>query len=402
MIKNLSISLIFVALLFSQGIFAQSINRSSNSFSDNWEINYNIGFSQFYGDASSSSYFKKMSGELGLGQSLHIKKHFSPVLALGLNGYYGCTNSHKTVAGSGSAVDFSLQGGYGDVNLRAYVDFNNLFFGQDRNRRLSFFGWLGFGYGFWSTGLTDNLTGDYRESGSAVDATTDTYKKGGAIVPIGLGLNYRIADNWSVNVVGDYRTVLNDDLDVWRGGFKFDQLFFTGFGVSYHINPGFGKRKAKTRKVAPVKVEEKNKSVEFIKPETEKSSQKLISDIPIYELDFNSSRQKEEEPVKEFVPDVLEIKPIVKSNTGVIYRVQILAKGQRLSDINYLRNKYNLSEDVYEVSQNGIYRYSVGSFNTYSEALAHSRKMKNKGISDAFVVVYKDGKRISLTSELKK
>lgn len=402
MIKNLSFSLLFVALLFSQGILAQSINRSSNSFSDNWEINYNIGFSQFYGDASSSNYFKKMSGELGLGQSLHIKKHFSPVLAVGLNGYYGCTNSHKTVAASGEAVDFSLQGGYGDVNLRVYVDFNSLFFGQDRNRRLSIFGWMGLGYGFWSTGLTDNLTGDYRESGSAVDATTDTYKKGGGVVPIGLGLNYRISDNWSVNVVGDYRTVLNDDLDVWRGGFKFDQLFFTGFGVSYHINPGFGKRKAKTRKVAPARIEEEKNKQELIKPETEKLSKQLISDIPIYELDFNSARKNIEEPAQEVVPDVLEIKPIIKSNTGVIYRVQILAKGQRLSDINYLRNKYNLSEDVYEVSQNGVYRYSVGTFNTYSQALAHSRTVKNKGISDAFVVVYKDGKRISLTSELKK
>ena len=402
MIKNLSISLIFVALLFSQGIFAQSINRSSNSFSDNWEVNYNIGFSQFYGDASSSNYFKKFSGELGLGQSFHIKKHFSPVLAIGLNTYYGCANSHKTVAGSGSAVDFSLQGGYGDVNLRVYLDFNNLFFGQDRNRRLNFFGWMGLGYGFWSTGLTNNLTGDYRESGSPVDATTETYKKGGGVVPIGLGLNYRIADNWSVNVVGDYRTVLNDDLDVWRGGFKFDQMFFTGFGVSYHINPGFGKRKSKSRKVAPVKVEERNKEQSIIKPQKETSSKQIISDIPIYELDFSSSRKNNEKTVKTVSPDILEIKPIIKSNTGVIYRVQILAKGQRLTDINYLRNKYNLNEDVYEVSQNGVYRYSVGTFNTYSQALAHSRKMKNKGISDAFVVVYKDGKRISLTSELKK
>jgi len=394
---------VLAMIFFSQIANAQKINNKSSSFGDNWELNYNFGFSQFYGDASSNGFFKKFSGELGIAQSFHVKKHFTAAFALGLNGYYGCAKSHKTTSGSGSAVDFTLAGGYGDINIRAYLDLNSLFWGYNRNRKISIYTWLGFGYGFWDSGLTDNSNGDYQESGNIVTGTNDTYKKGGATVPIGLGIDYRINDNWSINAVGDYRTILNDDLDVWRGGAEFDNLFFMGFGVSYHINPGFGKRKTKTRKVKESKPP-KEKELED-KPEQNKTSpeKKLISDVPIYDLDFNSTRIKEKKKNQKPAIEVLEIEARPKQTVqGIVYRVQILAKSQRLANLSYLRKRYNLSEDILEIHQDGVYRYSVGAFPTYSQAVEHSRKMKNKGVSDAFVVVYKDGKRIKLTPELKK
>lgn len=406
MIKKVSLLLLLSTIFVTQIIVAQSIKKSSGNLSSNWEINYNIGFSQFYGDASNSSFFQKFSGEIGIGNSLHLKKHLSPVFALGLNGYYGCVKSHKTLSGSGSTVDFLLGGNYGDINLRAYVNFNSLFWGYDKNRRISVYGWLGLGYGFWSTGLTDNISGDYRESGSAVSGTTETYKKGGGVVPIGFGVDYRISNHWSANVVGDFRTVLNDDLDVWRGGFKFDQMFFIGIGVSYHINSGFGKRKSrsKTKKAPSRKIQAEDAKVEAFKSGPVKPSKKIISDVPIYELDYNSRRisggNVSQRPA---TTDVLKVVPSSKPMVmGIVYRVQILAKSSRLPDINYLRNRYNLNEDIFEVKQDGIYRYSVGTFSTYSQAVEYNRVLKNKGVHDAFVTVYKDGKRIALTSELKR
>lgn len=406
MIKKVSLLLLLSTIFVTQIIVAQSIKKSSSNLSSNWELNYNIGFSQFYGDASNSNFFQKLSGEIGIGNSLHIKKHLNPVFAVGLNGYYGCTNSNKTLTGSGSTVDFSLGGGYGDINLRAYVNFNSLFWGYDKNRRLSIYGWLGLGYAFWSTGLTDNLSGDYRESGSDVSGTTETYKKGGGVLPIGFGVDYRISNQWSANVVGDFRTVLNDDLDVWRGGFKFDQMFFVGIGVSYHINSGFSKRKSrsKTKKAPSRKVQAKDPKVETLKSEPVKPGKKVTSDIAIYDLDFNSKRiSGGNVSQRRATTDVLKVvppsKPMLK---GIVYRVQILAKSTRLADISYLRNRYNINEDIYEVNQDGIYRYSVGSFSTYSQAVDYSRVLKNKGVHDAFVTVYKDGKRIALTSELKR
>jgi len=161
MLKKISF-FVLLTVVTSSFSFTQTIRSSNNGgFFSNAELNYSLGFNQFYGDASSSGFFKKLSGEIGFGQTINIKKHFNPVLALGLNGYYGCVKSHKTISGSGTTVDFSLAGNYGDFNLRAYVDFNNLFWGKDYNRKLSAFGWLGFGYGFWSTGLVDNTNWKY-------------------------------------------------------------------------------------------------------------------------------------------------------------------------------------------------------------------------------------------------
>ncbi len=413
MIKN--ISLFFLAsLILSSFTFAQKTNNSSKGFAGNLEINYSLGFSQFYGDASSSGFFKKLSGETGFAQSIGVKKHFSPVFAVGLNGYYGCVESHKTLNGSGAAVDFSLLGNYGDINLRAYVDFNNLFWGRDYKRKLSAFGWLGIGYGFWSTGLTDNTTGDYREIGNTVAGSTggETYKKSGAVVPLGLGINYRISPKWAVNAVGDFRTVLNDDVDIWRGGFKYDQLFFMGVGISYYINPGFGKRKAKVKKRAPrqTSYEEKDKKedeepITKPKPETASPRKKVIGEIPIYDMDYKASNQAKINIKKSVrpAPDALLIVPAKKANVnGIVYRVQILAKSKKLNNISYLRNKYNLSGDIYEVFQDGVYRYSSGEFTSYQDAVNHRRLLKNKGITDAFVVVYKDGRRIPLSKELKR
>jgi hypothetical protein len=413
MIKN--ISLFFLTSMMLSGFtFAQKASNSSKGFKSNLEINYSLGFSQFYGDASSSGFFKKFKGETGFAQSISFKKHFTPVFAVGLNGYYGCVKSHKTLNGSGAAVDFSLLGNYGDINLRAYVDFNNLFWGRDHNRKLSVFGWLGIGYGFWSTGLTDNLTGDYREIGNTVAGSTsgETYKKSGAVVPLGLGINYRINPKWALNAMGDFRTVLNDDVDIWRGGFKYDQLFFMGVGVSYYINPGFGKRRAKVKKRVPKQTayEEKDKKdneepITKPKPEAAKPNKKILGDIPIYDMDYKASNKAKTNIKKASrpAPDALSVVPAKKAKIkGIVYRVQILAKSRKLYDISYLRNKYKLNGDIYEVYQDGVYRYSSGEFTNYRDALTYSQLLKNKGVTDAFVVVYKNGKRIPLSKELKK
>jgi len=415
MLKKISLFIILTVGFISFS-FAQTIRNSSDGLFSNTELNYSIGFSQFYGDASSSGFFKKFSGEIGFAQSLNFKKHFSPVFAVGLNGYYGCVKSHKTISGSGAAIDYNLAGNYGDFNLRAYIDFNNLFWGRDYNRNLSAFGWLGIGYGFWSTGLTNNNNADYREVGDPVVGTTtgEVYKKAGVVMPFGLGLNYRLNEKFAVNIVGDYRLVLNDDVDVWRGGSKSDNLFYIGIGLSYYIKPGFTKAKSRVKKSKPKQVnyqEEKSNKDEKIKlnkktdkPKVAEPNKKPLGDIPIYDIDFRAAKQAKEDIAskQKAVVDKVEMQPHTYGNVkGVIYRVQILAKSTKLHNVQYLREKYNLSSDILEVYQDGVYRYSLGEFSNYRDAFRYSQNLRNKGLRDAFVVVYKDGKRIKLTKEMK-
>jgi hypothetical protein len=81
----------------------------------------------------------------------------------------------------------------------------------------------------------------------------------------------------------------------------------------------------------------------------------------------------------------------IKTNE-IVFRVQLGA----------YRNK--ISEEVFKgvntlafPANGGITKYVTGSFNTYKLAYIHKMKMREMGFSGAFVVAYKDGKRIKVT-----
>ena len=84
------------------------------------------------------------------------------------------------------------------------------------------------------------------------------------------------------------------------------------------------------------------------------------------------------------------------------FRVQIMANNIRLKNASYLQARYHLPYPVVETHQDGFYRYSVGSFKTYSAALATSKEIRSHGVFDAFVVAYRNGFRIPITSEMKR
>ncbi len=55
-----------------------------------------------------------------------------------------------------------------------------------------------------------------------------------------------------------------------------------------------------------------------------------------------------------------------------------------------------------EIPSKGLTKYFAGSYSTYRDALSDLNKVKDAGFSGAFVVVFKDGKQINLTDDLKK
>ena len=46
--------------------------------------------------------------------------------------------------------------------------------------------------------------------------------------------------------------------------------------------------------------------------------------------------------------------------------------------------------------QNGMFRYTVGSFATVREATAYQKEVRGKGFADAFIVAFNNGERITL------
>jgi cell division septation protein DedD len=140
------------------------------------------------------------------------------------------------------------------------------------------------------------------------------------------------------------------------------------------------------------------------------SGEKLPAGKPV------QAERTEEKPVAEEKPVVREEKPAVRETrtqpsstgpsgipesqqlpiqTGIYYRVQLAATG-RFSDANKEFAAYRLSRPVLVERHDGLYKYTVGSFSTYSQASDFRNTVLSAGITGAFVVAYKDGKRINV------
>lgn len=93
--------------------------------------------------------------------------------------------------------------------------------------------------------------------------------------------------------------------------------------------------------------------------------------------------------VDENMPATAKDIPVVG---GLFYTVQVGVYAQPVpsSKLKYLKPLYS------EKSPNGYTRYNCGIYNSVVKASEAKEMIKNKGISDAFVVAYNNGKRVSI------
>ncbi len=88
--------------------------------------------------------------------------------------------------------------------------------------------------------------------------------------------------------------------------------------------------------------------------------------------------------------------PALSSESGNYFRVQVAAiKNPYFANIYF--SEYDLLRSVKVEQLSGWYKYTVGSVTNYSEAEALKKKIRQQTpVNTAFVVAYKDGKRISI------
>lgn len=86
-----------------------------------------------------------------------------------------------------------------------------------------------------------------------------------------------------------------------------------------------------------------------------------------------------------------------KEETGLIFKVQIATSSQKKE---LIPENFNGVENVTSYEAGGIYRYTVGSEKSIESANILQLKLKEKGFSDAFIVAFNNGKRISLSEAL--
>ncbi|MCD6332453.1 MAG: SPOR domain-containing protein, partial [Bacteroidales bacterium] len=85
---------------------------------------------------------------------------------------------------------------------------------------------------------------------------------------------------------------------------------------------------------------------------------------------------------------------------GVEYKIQVGAFRDKSQGGTRLARKYGITESLSEEYTNGWYKYTVGSFRSYNEAVRFRNSFINKTkLWSAFIVAYKNGKRLPRISD---
>ncbi len=100
-------------------------------------------------------------------------------------------------------------------------------------------------------------------------------------------------------------------------------------------------------------------------------------------------------PAKTASDDGDDMKVAKMSQKGVLFKVQIGAfKKKNLS--KFSKNNPAFTTDT----KDGLMKYSVGTFRDYWQADTFKKYLREVGVKDAFIVSYRDGKRVSIKSVL--
>ncbi len=372
----------------SQTVMAQQSESSA------WKINVNGGPSLFFGDIKQYRIWPvtNYENEWRLAGGLTLSKQLSPVFDLRGQSIYG------QLSGTRRAWDRFFETNYFEFNLNTAVNINNLF-GTPRNDRfVNFYLTAGIGLMNYNTTLYTLSTkkvvgGEGNGNGKSFGGRTLE-----GILMGGFGLDFRLNDNWSVNLETANRIMNSDKLDAYVNQFPYDVYNYTSVGITYRfgtsrssrgVSPSFYQRTTpKEQYVA------EPKQTKPIQKETVTHENKPV-EVPV------PVTAPEKKPVEVIVPPVKkepEVAVVHKQPAHRVleYSVQIRARYNRTLKISYLSAKYNIpASDIRENMHSGYYIYTVGSYDTYEEARAERNRLRTyNGATDAFVVAFKNGQRL--------
>lgn len=86
----------------------------------------------------------------------------------------------------------------------------------------------------------------------------------------------------------------------------------------------------------------------------------------------------------------------ISPSAGIVFRIQISAtQHSSLKDSKWFDEKFKINSDVEMAMHDGWKKYLIGNFSDYNLAAEFKKQMQEK-VSDAFIVAYKNGERISI------
>ena len=211
-------------------MFAQQYEKYEGN-NEGWSINANFGPTLFYGDIKQyrivplwSSYNNEMQEAGGL----IVAKQLFPFLDLRaqvLAGY---------VAGTKLSMHQYFTAGFLDYNLNFKLDISELFKPEDQ-RIMTYYAYAGVGMIYFRTKKFSSPSNEmiaaygYNSQGTLTKGTSE------GVVPFGIGADYKVNYNISMNIDYSRRVVNSDKLDATVGKAKHDMYDYISLGITYHF-----------------------------------------------------------------------------------------------------------------------------------------------------------------------
>lgn len=215
-------------LVFGQEEGTEKSEKKS-SFDKHFFLQASGGVSQFFGDVNKFNYHNE---RVNLFYGFGAGYQFSPVI--GVRGVF----NNGWVVSTREESDLRMSSSVWDAQLQLTASLTNLIFGYKPERFLNV-------YAFAGGALTNYSSILFRDSdwhvidrnGPDAEAPFDQEAYRAVTIPAGLGLNFRLAEKWDLNLEYNLRTMFVDDLDLLESGDGNDAYSSLMLGVTYKFKP---------------------------------------------------------------------------------------------------------------------------------------------------------------------
>ena len=231
------IFILLVMFFGAQSIYSQSPNKLAlqKFLNQNWSVNPSYGSLLYYGDMRKYDFYP-VREERTWGYGINISKAVSPNFSI--NGQLikgnlaGAKSFYKF---EGDIFDYSINGVFNLTRLVRNFIFNN---SSKQSSKLGISGYIGIGYVDFRSKLYIKQENVFVSSqGYSNYGTTKTKKTTELVVPYGMMINYRIANNLLINLDISLRNVNTDKLDAKKvPNSSRDKYEYIAIGFIYKFN----------------------------------------------------------------------------------------------------------------------------------------------------------------------
>ena len=342
-----------------QTTFSQSyLSKSAQGppYANTGQLGFTIGPTIYAGELNSANF--SLNESTSLAASFYGQYHISNVFGFRIQLLGGFLNGGtRTTIIDKEIIQESFSGVLLDGNISGIVNISNLISPYKPTRKFFFYGLLGVGYAGWYSSLINKV---YDFDSLETDNPLQNFNAS-PMLPVGMGLQYRIGKRVSLGLEYTARFYFSDMLDNTAGTYKNDIVHYVSFSLA--LNLGTGKKRPKSIK----------------KPEP------LLPDPYVRRFPVTPPPVKDPSPP----PPPPRRKPVKSFN----YVVQIFAFSHHKYTPQWIKEKYHIPISVRLERDGNVYRYLVGNCNNLLCANELRNQMIQAGVRDAFIVAYKNGVR---------